>query len=78
MAFSGVQKLVTQAPVLTYFDVNKPITVQCDSSKKGMGAVLLQDVRHVVYASRALRCTETKYAQIEKEMLAIVSADYKA
>ena len=36
-----------------------------------MGAVLLQDGRPVVYASRALRDIETKYAQIEKEMLAI-------
>jgi len=71
-AFSDVQKLVTQAPVLTYFDVTKPITVQCDSSEKRMGAVLLQDGRPVVYASRALRDTETKYAQIEKEMLAIL------
>ncbi|KAK2146392.1 hypothetical protein LSH36_611g03056 [Paralvinella palmiformis] len=72
-AFSDVQKLVTQAPILTYFDVNKPITVQSDSSEKGMGAVLLiQDSRPVVYASRALRDTETKYVQVEKEMLAIV------
>ena len=46
---SDVEKMVTQAPVLTYFDVNKPITVQCNSSEKGMGAVL-QDGRPVVYA----------------------------
>jgi len=71
-AFSDVQKLVTQASVLMYFDVNKPITVQCDSGEKGMGGVLLQDGRPVVYASWALWDTETKYVQIEKEMLAIV------
>ena len=57
--------LVTLAAVLTYFDVNKPLTIQCDSSEKGMVAVLLRD-------SRALREAETRYAQIEKELLAIV------
>ena len=31
-----------------------------------------QDGRPVVYASRVLRDTETKYAQIETEMLAVV------
>ena len=71
-AFCEVKQLVTQTPVLTYFDVNKPLTIQCDASEKGLGAVLLQDGRPVAYASRALREVETRYAQIEKELLAIV------
>ena len=64
-SFTNVKKLVTLAPVLTYFDVNKPLTIQCDSSEKGIVAVLLRD-------SRALHEAETRYAQIEKELLAIV------
>ena len=71
-SFNDVKDLVTQAPVLTYFDVNKPLALQCDSSEKGLGAALMQDGRPVVYASRALRDAETRYSQIEKEMLAIV------
>ena len=43
-----------------------------DTIKKGLGASLLQDGKSIAYASQALTCTETNYAQIEKELLAIV------
>ena len=65
---------MSQAPVLQYYDVNKPVTIQCDASGKGLGAVLLQDHKPVCYASRALTDIETRYAPIETEMLAVVFA----
>lgn len=71
-AFTEIKKLVTQAPTLMYYDVDKPLIIQCDASKQGLGAVLLQDGKPVAYASRALRDAETRYTQIEKEMLSIV------
>ena len=37
-----------------------------------MGAILLQDEQPVAYASKALTKSQQNYAQIEKEMLAIV------
>ena len=43
-----------------------------DASSKGLGAVLLQDGHPIAYASRALSTTQQRYAQIEKEMLAVV------
>ena len=73
-AFQKVKQLVTEAPVLTYFDPAKELEVQCDASQKGLGAALIQDGKPVAYASRSLTETETRYAQIEREMLAIVFA----
>ena len=63
---------MSQAPVLQYYNVTKPVTIQCDVSGKGRRAVLLQDNKPVCYASRALTDTETRYAPIESEMLAVV------
>ncbi|KAL8597750.1 hypothetical protein ACOMHN_001709 [Nucella lapillus] len=73
-AFETVQKLVTEAPVLAFYNPEEELTIQCDASQSGLGAVLLQNERPVAYASRALTDTETRYAQIEKELLAIVFA----
>ena len=71
-AVSQVKSLVTQAPVLKYFDSTKGATLQCDASDKGLGAVIMQNDQPIAYASRALTDTETCYAQIEKELLAVV------
>ena len=71
-AFDQTKQLVAKHPVLTYYDVSKPVTVQCDASDIGLGAVLLQENTPVAYASRALSSAERQYAQIEKECLAIV------
>ena len=73
-SFKKIKQVVSQAPVLQYYDVNKPVTIQCDASGKGLGAVLLQDHKPVCYASRALTDIETRYALIETEMLAVVFA----
>lgn len=73
-AFTKVKELVMQAPILRFYDPEKPLTIQCDASEKGLGAALLQEGQPLCFASRALTDTETRYAQIEKEMLAIVFA----
>jgi hypothetical protein len=58
--------------VLSYYDPKKPVTLSVDASSKGLGAVLYQEEKPVAYASKALTPTQQKYAQIEKEALAIV------
>ena len=49
--FKKIKQLVSQAPVLQYYDVSKSVTIQCDASGKGLGAVLLQVNKPVCYAS---------------------------
>lgn len=72
--FQEAKQLVMTAPTLAYYNPKKGLTVQCDASEKGLGAALLQDGQPVSFASRALAPTECRYAQIEKEMLAVVFA----
>lgn len=73
-ALKEVKCIVTAAPVLAYFDHKLELEVQCDAGKSGLGTALLQQGRVIAYASKALTPTEQRYAQIEKEMLAIVFA----
>ena len=73
-AFEAIKQVITTLPVLTYFDKTKKHTIQCDASKKGLGAVLLQESKPVMYVSRSLTETEQRYSNIERELLAIVFA----
>lgn len=73
-AFRELKKACCQLPVLKYYDVNKRVTIIAGSSQSGLGAVCIQEGQPVAYASRALTTTQQVYAQIEKEMLAIVFA----
>ena len=68
-----LKDLLSTAPVLQYYDVTKPVTVQCDASQGRLGAVIMRDGKPVEYASRVLsRVERDSYAQIKKELLAIV------
>ena len=60
--------------MLRYYNLADEVTIQCDASQSGLGAALMQNGQPVAYASRALTPPETRYAQIEKELLAIVFA----
>lgn len=42
-AFTELKRLLTQAPVLSFFDNNKEVSIQCDSSMYGLGGTLLQN-----------------------------------
>ena len=61
-AFITVKEYLANAPVLKYFDVNEEVTIQCDASETGLGAVLMQKGQPIAFASRALTDTETRYA----------------
>ncbi|XP_046585212.1 uncharacterized protein K02A2.6-like [Haliotis rubra] len=73
-AFREIKDLITRSPgpVLQYFDRKKDVIPQVDASQNGVGAVLLQEKGPVAYASKAMTDSQRNYAQIEKEMMAIV------
>ena len=71
-ALNRIKAELTSERVLKYYDVKKPLLISVDASCKGLGAAAIQEDRVVAYASRTLTETEKNYAQIEKEMLAVV------
>ncbi len=70
--FNEVKKILSSPPLLKYFDPDQDLELQCDASEKGLGAWLMQNGQLIAYASRSFTNMEQQYAQIEKEMLAIV------
>ena len=48
------------------------LCVSCDASNSGLGAVLLQEGKPIAFASRSLTDAETRYANIERELLAVL------
>ena len=65
-------KLLLTTPVLKYFNPKIPVKLFVDASSKGLKAVLLQDNHPIAYSSKALTTCQRNYAQIKKELLAIV------
>ena len=72
-AFQAIKSVLTEngGPLLRFFDVQKLVSVSYDASPTGLGGVLLQVNCPVPYPSRSLTEAESRYAQIEKELLAV-------
>jgi len=73
-ALQVIKKLISEAATLKYYDPSKVLMIQTDASSTGLGSCLLQDGQPIAYASKSLTVAERNYAQIEKELLAIVFA----
>ena len=58
----------------TYYDPKQPVTVQVDDSSKALEAALIHNNKVAAYASKSLTKTEQQYANLEREMLACISA----
>ena len=77
-AFSKIKTFISKAPVLSYFHPAFETKIVADTSRQGLGAVLLQKIlaigffQPVAFASRSLSDAETRYSQTEREALAVV------
>ena len=78
-AFEDVNCVLTSSPALALFNPASYTIVSADASSYGLGAVFLQkqsqgELKPVSYISRSMTIAEQRYAQIEKESLALTWA----
>ena len=57
--FNIIKQAISSTATLRYFDVDKPVTLQVDASKIGLGVAIFQGDAPVAYASKAP--TDTKH-----------------
>ncbi|GFV15300.1 retrovirus-related Pol polyprotein from transposon opus [Trichonephila clavipes] len=73
-AFDAVKATITKAPVLKFLDFKEPFELFTHARSIGVGAVLNEEQRSVVFASRTLSAAERNYTVTERECLAVVWA----
>ena len=79
-SFQQIKTLIAKAnnTPLRYYDRNLPVTVQVAASLRGLGACLIQkhngEDQPIAFASKSLMDAEIRYANIEREFLAIIFA----
>ena len=76
-AFENIKESNCREVSLTYFDPDKETVIQVDAFLHGLGSALVQAGKVTAFSSRALTDTEKRYANIEREMLAVVVAGEK-
>ena len=88
--FDQIKLHVSNDVKLQFYNANKPLYIEVDTSKKGIGAVMLQgdsivpsraksdeipmNLRPISFASKTLSSTESNYSNIEHEFLGLLFA----
>nr|GEX40676.1 hypothetical protein [Tanacetum cinerariifolium] len=73
-AFQLLKKKLCSAPILALPEGCGEFIVYCDASNKGLGAVLMQREKVILYASRQLKIHEKNYTTHDLELRAVVFA----
>ncbi|GJZ51713.1 putative reverse transcriptase domain-containing protein, partial [Tanacetum coccineum] len=68
------RRFIEGAPILTLPEGSEDFIAYCDTSKKGLGAVLIQREKVISYASRQLEIHEKNYTTHDLELGAVVFA----
>ncbi|KAI3776024.1 hypothetical protein L1987_45784 [Smallanthus sonchifolius] len=73
-AFQTLKQKLCNAPILTLPDGIDDLVVYCDASNQGLGCVIMQRGKVIVYASRQLKVHEKNYTTHDLELGAVVFA----
>ncbi|GKC90745.1 putative reverse transcriptase domain-containing protein [Tanacetum coccineum] len=73
-AFQLLKQKLCDAPILALPEGNDDFVVYCDASIKGLGAILMQRMKVIAYASRQLKIHEKNYTTHALELGAVVFA----
>ncbi|GJY08706.1 putative reverse transcriptase domain-containing protein [Tanacetum coccineum] len=72
--FQLLKQKLCAAPILALPEGSDDFVVYCDASIKGLGAVLMQRMKVIAYASRQLKIHENNYTTHDLELGAVVFA----
>jgi hypothetical protein len=73
-SFQELKRQLVITPVLTLPSKSYGFVIYSDASRKGLGCVLMQNGKVVVYASRQLKSYELNYLTHDLELAAVVFA----
>jgi hypothetical protein len=76
-AFEELKRAVTKPPVLILPDFSLPFVIECDATRRGIGALLMQQQRPLAFFSQVLKGRFLFMSTYEKELLALVAAVMK-
>ncbi|GJT80231.1 putative nucleotidyltransferase, ribonuclease H [Tanacetum coccineum] len=72
--FQMLENKLCSAPILALLQGAENFIIYCDTSHKGLGAVLMQNEKVIAYASRQLKIHEKNYTTHDLELGAVVFA----
>jgi hypothetical protein len=73
-SFKQLKKRLTITPILVMLGMEKPFSIYCHASGRGLGCVLMQDCHILAFASRQLRKHEAHYPTHHLDLAAVVHA----